>query len=120
MAAFVKTGGEELRAQVAKVAKLLIRQHRMRIVVALAVISELLRKAAAKCGKKRKVLDCAQVLVRQRQGKFEKMVRSVKEQETDVDFITDEPFEHLEGFAVLDGGNAEGPGTAADRVLNDA
>ena len=76
MAAMVKDGGEKLRAQVANVAKLLLRQHRLRIMVVSAMISEMLRKAAAKCGKERKVLDYAQALVRQRTGRFKKMMRS--------------------------------------------
>jgi hypothetical protein len=120
MAALVKNGGEELRAQVAKVVKLLLRQHRLRVVVVSAVVSELLRKAAAKCDKERKVLDFAQALVRQRTTRFHKMVRSVADAETRSEYITDEPFEHLEGYKALDGANSEGAGSDADLVLNDA
>ena len=76
-------------------AKLLLRQHRLRVVVVSAMISELLRRAAAKCGKERRVLDFAQALVRQRTTRFTKLVRTMEEDETPPKWITDEPFEHL-------------------------
>ena len=107
MVTLVKAGGEDPRIQVAKVAKLLLIQHRLRVVVVLAMISGLLRRAAAKCGKEWRVLDFAQALVRQRTTRFRKLVRSMEEVETPPKWITNEPFEHLQGFGALDGGDAE-------------
>ena len=78
------------------------------------MISELLRRAAAKCGKERRVLDFAQAFMRQRMTRFRKLVRSMEEEETPPKWITDEPFEHLQGFRALDGGNAE------ETMLDDA
>ena len=55
----------------------------------------------------RRVLDFAQALVRQRTTRFRKLVRSIEEEETPPKWITDESFEHLQGFRALDGGGAE-------------
>ena len=65
------------------------------------------------------MLDFAQASGEAKDNQIPKMVRSVEDAETRSEYITDEPFEHLEGYKALDGANRRCRQRCRS-VLNDA
>ena len=93
--------------------RLLTRQHKLKVVIVAAMVSELLRRAAVRAGKERRFLYFARALVRQRETRFHKLVELVETKNVPDKWITDDGYLDLEGFEALDGSTSDSEVLAA-------
>ena len=94
-------GGEKLRRAAADVTKKLLRAHKLKVCVASGIPIELMREKGG--AHERLVLDFMQGFVRQCAEDFEEYVQEAQCGSVDAQWLTDEPFQGLEGFEALDG-----------------
>ena len=97
----VAQGGEELRRAAADVTKKLLRAHKLKVCVASGILIELMREKGG--AHERLVLDFMQGFVTQCAEDFEEYVQEAQCGSVDAQWLTDEPFQGLEGFEALDG-----------------